>query len=635
MGPLNPIAQQALRRGVAERNARRADDAQRWFQAAICAAPDDFRVVTLAIAGDARSQAKWCRRALCIDPLQPQVLELAGQALAETGDGVRSVALLRRALLADPAGPRQAAFAMADHLARSGRIDAAVPFAWWASVTDPAQPMAQVRLAMIAGQTDRWTMAADAALRASRLLPLVTGLSATAVMSARRLRRNQEAWGAARRAAIAAPDSAEAVFLLIDEPDRPAGMASARQWAHRAVLLSPLSPKAWEHQAIADRGQGDFVASFASSRRGLLAAPDDLGSAWAIGQAAIMLARFDLAGRAARTGLIAHPGDSELSYLWSRVEKVVGDLGRGWDLEASRADNPRFHRTVGLPPRVEGPDLPAEGLLVAAEQGIGDELLFLSCLPDLLAECPTAVVEVDPRLRPLLARSFPGLTLIDRQLRAEGLRAVYDYREIVPALGLTTHIHAGDLPGRYRRDRSRPSDCRGYLTADPVKVAAWRERLAGLEGEGPVIGLCWRSMLRSGVRSAYYAELPQMLPILRLPGYRFVCLQYDDCDAELDALRRDHGIDLWRPDDLDQMEDLDGVAALISALDGVVSTATSVCAMAPAVGCPTIRLEASFYGILDDRDLFFANLTPTLRGDEVMDITRAIDRAVELLKARR
>ncbi|WPZ34176.1 hypothetical protein T8K17_23455 [Thalassobaculum sp. OXR-137] len=635
MAPRDPIAQQALRRGLAERAAQRAADAQAWFQAAICAAPDDFRVVTLAIGGDARSQAKWCGRALCIDPQQPQVLELAGQALAEIGAGTRSVAFLRRALLADPAGPRRAAFAMADHLARSGRIAAAVPFAWWAAISDPSQPIAQVRLATIAGQTERWTMAADAALRASRLLPLVTGLSVTAVLAARRLRRNREAWDAARRAAIAAPDSADAIFLLSEEADRPVGMASARRWARRAVLLSPLSPKAWEHQAMADRGEGDFAASFASGRRGLLAAPHDLGSTWAIGQAAILLARFDLAGRVAHTGLMAYPGDSELSYLWSQVEKVVGDLGRGWDLEASRAAGPRFHRTVGLPPRVAGPDLPKEGLLVAAEQGIGDELLFLSCLPDLLAECPTAVVEVDPRLRPLFARSFPGLRLIDRQVRAEGLRAVYDYRKIVPALGLTAHLHAGDLPGRYLRDRSRPSECRGYLTADPARVAGWRERLAGLEGEGPVIGLCWRSMLRSGVRAAHYAELPQMLPILRMPGYRFVSLQYDESGAELDALRRDHGIALWRPDDLDQMEDLDGVAALISALDGVVSTATSVCAMAPAVGCPTIRLGASFYGILDDRDLFFSNMTPTLRGDEVMNISRAIDRAVELLRARR
>jgi ADP-heptose:LPS heptosyltransferase len=206
---------------------------------------------------------------------------------------------------------------------------------------------------------------------------------------------------------------------------------------------------------------------------------------------------------------------------------------------------------------------------------------------------------------------------------------------VVPAFGLTAHIHAGDLPGLYRRDRNRPAEPGGYLKADPAAVDRWRLRLAALGGEGPVVGLCWRSMMRGSVRSAYYATLAEMLPLLRLRGFRFVCLQYDGCAEELDVLRRDHGIDLWRPADLDQREDLDGVAALISAMDLVISTATSVCVLAAAVGCPTIRLAPAFYSILDDRDLFFESLTPTLRRDEPMDISVAMARAVGLLQDRR
>ncbi|WP_420566479.1 hypothetical protein [Thalassobaculum sp.] len=634
MRPFNPLAQQALRRGVAERSAQRPAAAQRWFQAALCADPGDSRLVTLVIGGDARNQVRWCGRALCLDPLQPQVLELAGQAHAELGDALRSADLLRRALAIDPSGARQASFAVSEVMTRAGRSAAAVPFAWWAAVSAPNQPMTQVRLAMVAGQAERWGLAAAAALTACRMLPHLPELAVTAAVAAREAGRDREAWPWAKRAVVLAPQNIDAVLLLRETTERPSGMASRRRWTRRATLLQPMNAQVWEHRALAERGEGDFETSLSTARRALMIDPTDRVGTWAMAQAALSLARYETAGRIARRGWVTHPQDSEIAYLLAQVEKAVGDLGRGWDLEATRTSGPRFHRMVGLPPKVEGPDLPPEGMLVAVEQGIGDELLFMSCLPDLLAECPAPVVEADPRLHPLFARSFPGLRLIDRQVRAEGKGAIYDYTRIVPALGLTSHIHAGDLPGRYCRDRSRPLTRGGYLKADPSKVAHWRDRLDRLPGEGPVIGLCWRSMVRGALRAAYYAELPQMLPILRTPGYRFVSLQYDHNLEELDGLRREHGIDLWHPEDLDQMEDLDGVAALISALDGVVSTATSVCVLSGALGCPTIRLDSSFYSILDGRDFFFADIKPTMRRGERMNISLAIERAAELLRTR-
>ncbi|MFX4221453.1 MAG: hypothetical protein ACMVO3_10980 [Thalassobaculum sp.] len=635
MPPLNPTAADALRRGAAEQRAGRPADAERCFRLAACAAPGDARVVPLLIAGDAANQARWCRRVLCVDPLMARVQEHSGRVLAQLGIAGRAVAALRRALVTDPSALREATSLIADHLARSGQVRGAYPLTWWAAVTAPDDPTLQVRLAAIAAKRGRLETAATASLAASRLLPAVPALAVAAVLSARRLGRHAEAWTRARAAALAAPQAADVVALLGDGGGRPEAMGSARSWARRALVLAPLSAPTWDALARAERAAGDTVASLSAARRGLLASPDDRGCARAMAQAALQQARFGLAGRVANAGRAAHPDDSEIVYLLAQVEKAVGNLGRGWDLDALRTAGPRFHRTCGLPPRVCGSKLPREGLLVAAEQGIGDELLFLSCLPDLLTECPSPVVEADSRLHPLMARSFPGLRLIGRQVRAEGSGSVYDYTQVVPAFGLTAHIHAGDLPGLYRRDRNRPAEPGGYLKADPAAVDRWRLRLAALGGEGPVVGLCWRSMMRGSVRSAYYATLAEMLPLLRLRGFRFVCLQYDGCAEELDVLRRDHGIDLWRPADLDQREDLDGVAALISAMDLVISTATSVCVLAAAVGCPTIRLAPSFYSILDDRDLFFASLTPTLRRDEPMDISVAVARAVGLLQDRR
>lgn len=635
MAPLDPTADGAIRHGVAAQRAARPADAERWFRLAACAAPGDARIMPLLIAGDRGRQTRWGSRTLCVDPLLARVQEHQGVLLAQTGEGGKAISALRRALIAEPAASHEAASLVAEHLGRSGDVPGAYPLAWWAATCAPADPARQVRLATAAAARGRHTIAATASIAASRLLPGVPALAAAAARAARLSDRPAEAWSRARIAAVTTPESSEVAVVLCAGAERPEGLAPARTWARRARVLAPLAAPVWDALARAERGAGRPEASLSAARHGLIAAPEDRSCARAMAQAALQMVRFDLAGFVARVGRVANPGDGELAYLLAQVEKAQGDLGRGWDLDALRTTGPRFHRTLGLPPKTTGPNLPADRLLVAAEQGIGDELLFLSCLPDLLTECPAPVVEADARLHPLLARSFPGLKLIDRQVRADRGGSVYDYRQIVPDLGLSAHIHAGDLPGRYRRDRSRPAAPGGYLKADPAAVERWRSRIAARCGERPTLGICWRSMLRSGVRSAYYAELTDMLPILRLQGFRFICLQYDDCAAELDALSRDHGIDVWRPEDLNQREDLDGTAALISALDAVVSTATSVCVLAAALGRPTIRLAPSFYSVLDDRDLFFADLTPTLRRAEPMDVSVAVSRAAALLADRR
>ena len=62
-------------------------------------------------------------------------------------------------------------------------------------------------------------------------------------------------------------------------------------------------------------------------------------------------------------------------------------------------------------PRWNGESLAGRTILVHGEQGIGDEILFGSCLPDLIDRAGHCVVVCDPRLEPLFKRSFPQATV--------------------------------------------------------------------------------------------------------------------------------------------------------------------------------------------------------------------------------
>ena len=75
------------------------------------------------------------------------------------------------------------------------------------------------------------------------------------------------------------------------------------------------------------------------------------------------------------------------------------------------------------------------------------------------------------------------------------------------------------------------------------------------------------------------------LPILRTPGVRFISLQYTkDAAAELSVLREARGVEMTRwPDAID---DYDETAALVSAIDLVISVCTTVIHLGGALGRP-------------------------------------------------
>src|SRR5262249_60829923 len=83
------------------------------------------------------------------------------------------------------------------------------------------------------------------------------------------------------------------------------------------------------------------------------------------------------------------------------------------------------------------------------------------------------------------------------------------------------------------------------------------------------------------------ARLTDFEALLRLPDCRFVDLQYGDTSEERAALARDLGIVVERLGDIDNTNDLDGLAALMTACDAVVTVSNTTAHLAGALGRPT------------------------------------------------
>jgi len=275
------------------------------------------------------------------------------------------------------------------------------------------------------------------------------------------------------------------------------------------------------------------------------------------------------------TAIAAHAEDANARAAYALSLLGAGEFAHGWDEYDWRLRVPGAVASVPAPfPVWQGEALAGKTILVRSEQGIGDEIMFASCVPDLLAAGAQCVIECSRRLTGLFARSFPSVRVIARdRLRPPD----------PAALGaIDLQCHAGSLPRWLRRSAD---DFPGtpYLRADAARIAAWRERL-GDEAGVLRVGIAWTGGLPGTLRAARSISLAALEPLLRMRNARFVALELGECSAAVDAMSRATGarIDVWQgvaalPDE---------AAALCCALDVVVCVPTAMAHLAGALGRP-------------------------------------------------
>ena len=274
--------------------------------------------------------------------------------------------------------------------------------------------------------------------------------------------------------------------------------------------------------------------------------------------------------------LIAEDANADLARLNRSLALLKqGDFARGWiDYEARKRVAWEYVPRKFPFPEWQGEPLSGRAIAVCAEQGLGDQIMFASCIPDLEKLAARCVLECAPKLERLFRRSFPTATVTSENISRESLKGL-------PKLDF--HVAIGSLPLHFRRSVGEFPSRPGYLKGDPDAIARWRQRLDALPGAYKV-GISWRGGRRSTRQSVRSVTLEQWIPILRREGISFVSLQYTDCREELEAFERDHGIPVhhW-PEAID---DYDQTAALVCALDLVISVQTAIVHLGGALGKP-------------------------------------------------
>jgi len=249
-----------------------------------------------------------------------------------------------------------------------------------------------------------------------------------------------------------------------------------------------------------------------------------------------------------------------------------GDYRRGWELYAWRWKVPEFITRPLVTQRPEWSGTQGKRVLLWAEQGIGEELMFSSFITEFSRQCAQLLVQVDARLIPLLSRSFPAS--VATFFASSGVVAQGQFDEQIAMGGLCKFLR--------NQTEAFEASQRGYLRSDADRSVRIKTGLLQ-GGNKKLCGVSWhcRSAVTGAARSI---ELQQLIAPLASAGYTFVNLQYGDTTSEVAQLARDLGVVMLNCPDVDNFLNIDGLAALIGACDVVVSVDNSTAHLSGALG---------------------------------------------------
>ena len=348
--------------------------------------------------------------------------------------------------------------------------------------------------------------------------------------------------------------------------------AEAIDQFERAVAVASQNGSLWQNLGVAQLRASRFQESVVSLETALALGhrTEDLFASLAI--ALFRCARHLDAMPLFERIWASASGDASTRYIGAECALALGDFRRGlawfesrWDMQPAMAEfMPSGRPWLG--------NFPIEGktILVFAEQGMGDSLQFCRYIP-LLGRRAKVILAVPSPLGRLM-RGLDGVdTILVEGQQAPAFDAWIPMLSLPLAFGTTVETIPAAVP---------------YLHADPNQQSAWHDYVSSLPGRK--VGLVWAGAPNRDapdvdpVDKRRSMTLGHFAPLASVPGVCLISLQKGPAAAQ--ARFAPEGMELhdWTED----IDDFADTAALVEALDLVISVDTSVAHLAGALGKP-------------------------------------------------
>jgi tetratricopeptide (TPR) repeat protein len=407
----------------------------------------------------------------------------------------------------------------------------------------------------------------EAAEWARRLVALRPAAFTRMVLAQELARSGQETEAAELFALVCAEDPAntEASLQRFNVLFRLARFGEALAEAQRLLALTGRTAGALVNIAAAQGRLGRADEALAAVEEALRLEPalrDAL-----VNRAGLLssLGRVEEAIDCARAGLRLYPDNGDLHWNLAISLLLAGDFEAGW---AEHEWRDRSGPPLGTPPefaqaRWRGESLEGRAILLYGEQGFGDNIQFVRFVPEIARRAGVVHLKVLRALEPLMTDLPANCKLLPHG---------------APLPPADFHCPLLSLPAVLRTTEATIPAQVPYLRAEPARVQAWRERLPAARLK---VGIAW-----SG-KPTHFNDLNRSMTLAMFreaaaEGCQFVTVQPQLRDADRASL------ELW-PELLDcgrELRDFADTAALIEALDLVISVDTSVAHLAGALAKP-------------------------------------------------
>jgi tetratricopeptide (TPR) repeat protein len=254
------------------------------------------------------------------------------------------------------------------------------------------------------------------------------------------------------------------------------------------------------------------------------------------------------------------------------IKLTNNQFPEGWELYEYRWS---IRDKKFLIPELKNFNVINKNILLWAEQGIGDQILFSSLLFNALNTTNNFTISLDPRLIQLFSRSFAWAKNIKFIGKDEFIaEAQYDYH--LPIAGL----------GKFfiNSDKDFDNHPIAYLKADESRANLLKEKI--YKKNHKVCGISWKSSnLELGAEKSL--TLKELNSILLSSNKLFLNLQYGETGKEIKNAFNEFDVEIQSIEEIDNFNDIDGLASLISACDYIVTTSNVTAHIAGALNKKT------------------------------------------------
>ena len=372
------------------------------------------------------------------------------------------------------------------------------------------------------------------------------------------------------------PDAYSNLGIALQEQGR---LEESIQTYRKAIEIQPNHSGVYNNLGVVLKEQGRLEESIQAYQKVLEVQPNHSEAYSNLGIALQEQGRLEESIQAYQKSIHIQPDSAETHNNLGLVLLLLGDFRRGWKEYEWRwkCDDIKFENRNFPQPYWDGAPLNGKSILIWAEQGIGDEIMFASMFDNLCQMNADVIVECKDRLVPLFQRSFPEAQFFSRENspNLQLLNSAIDYQ-----------IPMGSLGQWFRTDEnSFKQSKQPYLVACTDKADKIKKRYQKLAGGRMLVGISWKSTGINQRRALLKSTmLEDWVSILSQQDYYFVNLQYGDVRGEIEQFQQQTDLMIYQDEEIYPLQNLDDFAAQVSALDLVISTSNSTVNMAGALG---------------------------------------------------